>query len=122
MAQVRVELGDSKDVLKSEESQGHRSALAEVFLGINEAAGMLKISPATLYGWIHQRKIPYRKHGRRVIFHRHDLENWSEGQRVEPLGRLQPWVDVQGGSHGRPRSAPCSLKIRRTAGRSNSQT
>ena len=95
-------------------------SILELFLSIGEAAGLLRISQATLYGWIHQRRIPYRKHGRRVVFHRQDLEKWSEGQRVEPLGRHQSSVEVQTHAYGHPTRVPRSLKIRRTAERASS--
>jgi excisionase family DNA binding protein len=52
------------------------------FLNTTEAAELLKVKLSTIYAWIHQRKIPYRKHGARVVFFREDLENWSKSKCV----------------------------------------
>ena len=57
--------------------------LDETYLTVNEAALFLKLKESTIYSWVHQRKIPYRKHGRKVVFCRRDLERWSEAQSVE---------------------------------------
>ena len=38
------------------------------FLSVIEAADFLKVRTATLYAWVHQRRIPFRKHGARLAF------------------------------------------------------
>ncbi|OFZ54538.1 MAG: hypothetical protein A2428_00335 [Bdellovibrionales bacterium RIFOXYC1_FULL_54_43] len=55
------------------------------FFDIDEAAEFLRIKPGTLYAWVHQRRIPFRKHGRRVVFFKPDLEGWSHDQAVAPV-------------------------------------
>jgi excisionase family DNA binding protein len=35
---------------------------------VQEAAEFLRIAPKTLYGLVSQRRIPYRKAGRRLLF------------------------------------------------------
>jgi excisionase family DNA binding protein len=55
------------------------------FMDIDSAASFLKIKRSTLYAWVHQRRIPHRKHGRRLVFARQDLENWSLSQAVRPM-------------------------------------
>lgn len=52
---------------------------------VAEAAAYLKVKPSTLYGWAHQRRIPFRKHGRRLVFSRSDLEAWSAATRQDPI-------------------------------------
>jgi len=47
------------------------------FLIAEEAAEFLWIKKSTLYAWVHQKKIPYRKHGRLLVFSRADLLEWS---------------------------------------------
>lgn len=59
----------------------------DCFLDVIEAASFLKVRVATLYDWVHQRRIPYRKHGRRLVFKTEDLDQWSESQAVLPLGQ-----------------------------------
>ena len=41
----------------------------EPLLSINEVARILAVSPATIRTWIHRKRIPYVKMGRRVGFH-----------------------------------------------------
>jgi excisionase family DNA binding protein len=47
-------------------------------LGVREAAEFLGVSPRTLYGWIGQRRIPFRKAGRRVLFLQSELLEWTQ--------------------------------------------
>jgi len=55
------------------------------FLNVVEAAEFLRVKIATIYAWVHQRRIPFRRHGRRTIFSRKDLEAWSESQAISPV-------------------------------------
>lgn len=50
---------------------------AQLHLNVEQAAKFLCVKPSTLYAWVHQRRIPYRKHGRRLVFCRVELETWS---------------------------------------------
>jgi excisionase family DNA binding protein len=52
------------------------------FLDVKQAALLLRVKESTIYTWVHQRRIPFRKHGRRVVFARADLEVWSAAQAV----------------------------------------
>ena len=63
------------------------------FMLVTEAAEYLRVAPSTLYGWIHQRKIPFRKHGSRVVFSRKNLEAWSlscESGQLKDEGSTRP--------------------------------
>lgn len=53
-------------------------------LSVREAAEYLKIKVSTLYGWVHERRIPFRKHGTRLVFSKRRLAEWSEAQEVLP--------------------------------------
>ncbi len=57
--------------------------LDDHFLNLEEAADLLKLSPKTLYGMVHQRRIPFRKHGTRLVFSRRDLMEWSHSKTVQ---------------------------------------
>lgn len=35
--------------------------MMEGFLDINELSGILKVKPSTIYGWIHEGRVPYYK-------------------------------------------------------------
>lgn len=51
-----------------------------------EAAELLSVTKATLANWRWRGYGPsYLKIGRRVVYLRTDLEEWSTGQRVEPV-------------------------------------
>jgi len=53
-------------------------------LNTEEAARFLRLSPATIANdrVVRRMKIPYRRLGRRVVYHRDDLCRWLDGQRV----------------------------------------
>jgi excisionase family DNA binding protein len=48
------------------------------FLGVSEAAELLCVSPRTVYGWVQQRRIPFRKAGRRVLFDEAEILEWTK--------------------------------------------
>lgn len=50
---------------------------------VPQLAEYLQISKRTIFSWIYQRKIPYSKIGRRVVFKREDIEQWCEGKKVK---------------------------------------
>ncbi len=50
-----------------------------------EAADLLGVALPTVYKWVHQRRIPFRKHGRRLLFSRSDLLKWSKANETIPL-------------------------------------
>lgn len=49
-------------------------------LDINEAAELLQVKPGTLYSWIAKGKVPHRKVGALVRFHRGELMQWTIAQ------------------------------------------
>lgn len=60
-------------VLKSIE-KANNSAPTESLLSIEEASAYLNIPKTTLYQYSCQRKIPFSKPGRRLLFRKSDLE------------------------------------------------
>ena len=79
------------------------------FLTIRDAAEFMKVKVSTLYAWVYQRKIPFRKHGSRVVFVAGELRDWSEKRRVpEHLSPAWESTDKYG------TNPTGSLKIRRT--------
>ncbi len=60
-----------------------RAISTEQLVGVLEAAEILHIRPSTVYAWVHQRRLPFRKHGRSLVFSRRELLEWSESRRVE---------------------------------------
>lgn len=88
---------------------------APLFLDLREASTLLRVKPATLYEWVHFRKIPFRKHGRRLAFSRAELEAWSKSRSTPELTRE---VQMINSDHHQPKpQLQRSLKISRTADR-----
>lgn len=50
----------------------------ECLLNVSEAADLLRVSHRTLYSWVGQRRIPFRKAGRRLLFSREELVAWTQ--------------------------------------------
>ena len=79
------------------------------FLTIQEASEHLKVKVSTLYAWVYQRRIPFRKHRSRLVFELIELQIWSEKRRVpEHLSPGFPQTDTSA------KDGPSSLKTRRT--------
>ena len=54
-------------------------------LNLLEAAPIVGVSPYTLRAWIRQRRIPFYRVGRRVMFSRQELEGFMDRHRVDPV-------------------------------------
>jgi excisionase family DNA binding protein len=44
---------------------------------VREAAELLRLAPKSLYSLVSQRRIPFRKAGRRLLFLESELMEWS---------------------------------------------
>jgi excisionase family DNA binding protein len=55
--------------------------------GIKESALLLGVSPHTLRAWTRERRIPFHRCGRRIVFAVSDLERFLAANRVEALER-----------------------------------
>jgi excisionase family DNA binding protein len=47
------------------------------FLTVEEVAELLRVSPRSVYDWVSQRQIPFRKAGRRTIFLLDEILEWT---------------------------------------------
>jgi excisionase family DNA binding protein len=47
------------------------------FMTVGEAAELLRLAPKSLYSLVSQRRIPYRKAGRRLLFLESELVDWT---------------------------------------------
>ena len=56
---------------------------AERLLTVKEAAALLAVKTRTIYAWVQQRRIPFRRAGRLLRFDRVQLLNWSSEQAEE---------------------------------------
>jgi excisionase family DNA binding protein len=53
------------------------------FLEVPEVALLLRVSKRTIYDWVSQRKIPFRKAGTRTIFDRDEILEWTKPDEEE---------------------------------------
>ncbi len=47
------------------------------FMSVCEAAELLRLAPKSVYALVSQRRIPYRKAGRRLLFLESELIDWT---------------------------------------------
>ena len=50
------------------------------FLTVEELAQMLRVEVRTVYSWVSQEKVPFRKAGRRTIFLIDEILEWTAQQ------------------------------------------
>lgn len=53
-----------------------------MLLTVDETVIILKISKATIYRWVHQKKIKHIKLGSRVMFKKEDIEEFIKSKTV----------------------------------------
>jgi len=53
-----------------------RATIKPRFMTVREAAEFLRLAPKSLYSLVSQRRIPYRKAGRRLLFLESELIEW----------------------------------------------
>lgn len=55
-----------------------RATIKPRFMTVREAAELLHLAPKSLYSLVSQRRIPYRKAGRRLLFLESELILWTQ--------------------------------------------
>lgn len=53
-----------------------RPSLPEGWIGVDDAAAHLACKPQRIYDLVSQRRLPFRRDGRRVLFRRSDLDGY----------------------------------------------
>ncbi len=61
----------------------------EVFLDVNEAGELLRLSTQSVYGLVHRREIPHNKKGNRLYFKKSELEQWMQEGRRKTLHEIK---------------------------------
>jgi putative molybdopterin biosynthesis protein len=56
---------------------------APQFLTVMEVAELLRLKPRTIYNMVSQRRIPFRKAGRQLLFAVEEIEEWTRGNTAE---------------------------------------
>lgn len=65
-----------------------------VFLNIDEAAEYIKMKKSSIYQLVFQRKIPYCKRGKILLFNKAELVRWIEGRKMETFEDLAHKVNL----------------------------
>lgn len=55
-----------------------RTTIQSRFMTVTEAAELLRLAPKSLYSLVSQRRIPFRKAGRRLLFLESELIEWTQ--------------------------------------------
>ena len=66
---------------------------ADQFLTIQKAAEMLCLSVPTLYGLVHDAKIPVSKKGKRLYFSKQELTEWIKTGRKKTVSEISSEAD-----------------------------
>jgi excisionase family DNA binding protein len=60
-----------------------------LFMNCDEASNYLGISKPTLYGWVHDRKIPSMKVGKRLAFEKSIIDEWILNTRRKTIDEIE---------------------------------
>ena len=55
----------------------------EPWIGVDEAAAHLACKPQRIYDLVSQRRLPFRRDGRRVLFRRSDLDGYLDNESLD---------------------------------------
>lgn len=64
------------------------------FLTIDEAAKLINLTKPTVYGLVHQNKIPYIKKGKRLYFVKAELLDWINSGKQTTKSELEMKADA----------------------------
>ena len=56
-------------------------------LSVEQTAARLGLSVFTIRAWVRERRVPFYKIGRRILFNEADIQALENNARVEPLAR-----------------------------------
>jgi excisionase family DNA binding protein len=57
-------------------------------LSVEEAADEMGVSPFTVRAWVREKRIPFYRLGRRILFDESDIAALLRNARVEPLAEM----------------------------------
>jgi excisionase family DNA binding protein len=94
VGEIRTKLDTIEQLLRQILGKDSDSPISlSEYVNISEAAQILSISKQTIYGYNHQRKIPFYKRGKRVYFKRKELNDWIGSIRVKSFEEIQKEAD-----------------------------
>ncbi|MDN3666910.1 helix-turn-helix domain-containing protein [Algibacter miyuki] len=81
----------SNNLKKNYESQNRIQQ--DELLSIDEAAKLIKLAKATLYGLVHKKAIPFSKKGKRLYFQKTELLDWIKSDKKDTKQSMNYKVD-----------------------------
>lgn len=65
------------------------SSIEDIFMNIDETSKLIDLSKPTVYGLVHQNKIPYHKKGKRLYFLKSEILDWIKSGKKETTSELE---------------------------------
>lgn len=78
-----------RNVLTDFETDNHIRPADKLFMNCDEASQYLGIQKPTLYGWVHDRKIPFMKVGKRLMFEKSIIDEWILNTRRKTFDEIE---------------------------------
>jgi len=69
---------------------------SNLYMGIEEAALVVSLSKNTIYGMVSRREIPHYKRGKKLYFHKEELQNWIGSEKVLSSDEAMQQLEANG--------------------------
>ena len=70
------------------------SSSEDIFMNIDETAKLIDLSKPTIYGLVHQIKIPFHKKGKRLYFLKSEILAWLKSGKHQTQSELEDKADA----------------------------
>ena len=70
------------------------SSSEDIFMNIDETAKLIDLSKPTVYGLVHQNKIPFHKKGKRLYFLKSEILAWLKSGKHQTQSELEHRADT----------------------------
>ncbi len=80
------EVGEIKKLLLEKSSNAQEP---DRFLSVREVGKYLRLSPATIYGLVLNRRIPHQKRGNRLYFLKSEIDDWIKAGRRRTVDEMK---------------------------------
>lgn len=70
------------------------SSPEDAFMNIDETSKLIDLTKSTMYGLVHQNKIPYHKKGKRLYFLKSEILAWLKSGKHQTQSELEDKADA----------------------------
>jgi excisionase family DNA binding protein len=70
------------------------SSVQDVFMNIDETAKLINLAKSSVYGLVHQNKIPYHKKGKRLYFLKSEILSWLKSGKHQTQSEIEEKANV----------------------------